>query len=124
MSTSAAATLIQVVVNLKDGEPHFSYQTADGKACTGSVTVTEASTITYQLIDNTGKDLKFIGAGFATPFDGIIDAVTLSSDGKLLQLIDLDKTQGQSKFQFILSNSSNTLLVLSPDPEVINRPIN
>lgn len=124
MQTNTATTIIQVVVKLEQGEPVFSFQTADGTPCDGNVTVTEASTITYQLIDKTGKDLKFIGAGFTTPFDGIVDAVTLSSDGSLLQLIDLDKTPGNTKFQFILSNSSNTLLVLSPDPEVKNRPTN
>lgn len=124
MQSITAAMIIQVVVKLEQGEPIFSFQTADGQPCDGNVTVTEASTITYQLIDNTGKGLKFIGAGFTTPFDGIVDAVTLSSDGSLLQLIDLDRTPGNTKFQFVLSNSNNTLLILSPDPEVINRPTN
>ena len=68
MPATQAASLIQVVVNLENGEPMFSYQTTDGQPCDGNVTVTEAGTITYQLIDNTGKGLKFVGVGFITPF--------------------------------------------------------
>lgn len=118
-----ASPMINVVVNLEQGEPVFSYQSASGEPLpSGDITVTEASTITYKLVDNTGKGLKFIGAGFNTPFDGIIDAVTVSSDGQYLQLLDADRTAGTTKFQFVLSNTTNTLLILSPDPEVINEP--
>lgn len=124
MPVSQAANLIQVVVHLENGEPMFTYQTTDGQPCAGDVTVTEAGTITYQLIDNTGKGLKFVGVGFTTPFDGIIDAVTVSSDGQLVQMLDLDRSAGSTKFQFVLTNSSNTLMVLSPDPEVKNLPPN
>ena len=118
-----ASPIINVIVNLEQGEPVFSYQTASGQPLpSGDITVTEASTITYTLVDNTGKGLKFIGAGFNTPFDGIIDAVTVSSDGRYLQLLDSDRTVGTTKFQFVLSNTNNTLLVLSPDPQVVNVP--
>lgn len=118
------AHFIKVNINLENGEPIFSYTDAAGQQCQGDVTITEASTITYQLVDNTGKGLKFIGLGFLTPFDGIIDAVTISSDGKFIQLLDLDSTPGTTKFQFVLSNSTNTLMLLSPDPEIKNRPQN
>ena len=118
-----ASPMINVIVHLEQGEPVFSYQTASGQPLpSGDITVTEASTITYKLVDNTGKGLKFIGAGFNTPFDGIIDAVTVSSDGQYLQLLDADRTAGTTKFQFVLSNTSNTLFILSPDPEIINDP--
>lgn len=118
-----ASPMINVVVNLEQGEPVFSYQSASGEPLpSGDITVTEASTITYKLVDNTGRGLKFIGAGFNTPFDGIIDAVTVSSDGRYLQLLDADRTAGTTKFQFVLSNTSNTLFILSPDPEIINDP--
>jgi len=124
MPLTQAASLIQVVVNLENGEPVFSYQTTTGEPlANGDVTVTEAGTITYQLVDNTGKDLKFIGVGFITPFDGIIDAITVSSDGKLIQMLDMDRSAGSTKFQFVLTNAANTLMVLSPDPEVKNDPI-
>lgn len=116
------AYYIKVTVSLDNGTPIFKYTNAEGTECPGDVTVTGASTITYLLDDETGKGLKFVGAGFLTPFDGIIDAITLSSDGKLLQMIDLDHTSGTTKFQFVLTNSSNTLMLLSPDPQIINDP--
>ena len=123
MPLTQAANLIQVVVHLENGEPVFSYQTTAGQPLpNGDVTVTEAGTITYQLVDNTGKGLRFIGVGFITPFDGVIDAITVSSDGQLVQMLDMDRSAGTTKFQFVLSNATNTLLVLSPDPEVVNEP--
>lgn len=118
-----APLMINVIVNLEQGEPTFSYQSTSGEPLpSGDITVTEASTITYRLIDNTGKGLKFVGAGFSTPFDGVIDAVTVSSDGQYLQLLDTDQTAGDTKFQFVLSNTTNSLFVLSPDPQVKNEP--
>ncbi len=118
-----ASLMINVIVNLEQGEPTFSYQSTSGEPLpSGDITVTEASTITYRLIDNTGKGLKFVGAGFSTPFDGVIDAVTVSSDGQYLQLLDTDQTAGDTKFQFVLSNATNSLFVLSPDPQVKNEP--
>lgn len=125
MPLTQAANLIQVIVNLENGEPVFSYQTTAGQPLpNGDVTITEAGTITYQLVDNTGKGLKFAGVGFITPFDGIIDAITISSDGQLVQMLDMDRSAGSTKFQFVLTNSVNTLMVLSPDPEVKNLPPN
>jgi hypothetical protein len=122
MPSTQAADFIQVLVNLENNEPVFSYQTADNQPCDGDVTVTQAETITYQLIDNTGKGLKFAGAGFVTPFDGVIDSISISADGMQLQMIDSDQTAGRSKFQFVLTNTSNTLMLLSPDPQVKNEP--
>lgn len=122
MPSTQASALMQVIVNLENGEPVFSYKNSAGQPCEGDVTVTEAGTITYQLVDNTGKGLKFAGVGFTTPFDGIIDAVTVSSDGMYVQMLDLDRTPGETKFQFVLTNTANTLMVLSPDPQVKNDP--
>ncbi len=119
-SIDGNATFIRVMVEMNGGEPVFSYMDAEGNPTDGDVTVVKASTITYQLQDNTNKGLKFVGLGFQTPFDGIVDAVTVSSDGSLIQIIDLDKTPGITKFQFILTNSDNTLMLLSPDPQVKN----
>ncbi|WP_235357395.1 DP-EP family protein [Arsukibacterium sp. MJ3] len=112
-----------MLVHLENGEPVFNYQTSGGQPlANGDVTVTEAGTITYQLVDHTGKGLRFIGVGFVTPFDGIIDAITVSSDGQLLQMLDMDRSAGTTKFQFVLTNATNTLMVLSPDPQVKNDP--
>ncbi|MCU8085811.1 DP-EP family protein [Shewanella sp. SM21] len=119
-----SAQFIKVNVNLENGEPVFIYTDANGEQCQGDVTITQAGTVTYLLNDQTGKGLKFVGVGFVTPFDDIVDAVTISSDGMLVQLVDLDRTSGTTKFQFVLSNTTNTLLILSPDPEIINRPQN
>ena len=122
MPNTNASALFQVIVHLENGEPVFSYLDSTGKPSEGDVTVTEAGTITYQLVDNTGKGLKFAGVGFTTPFDGIIDAITVSHDGQYIQMLDLDRTPGTTKFQFVLTNSTNTLMVLSPDPQVKNDP--
>ncbi|MCL1088562.1 DP-EP family protein [Shewanella profunda] len=115
------AQFIKVNVTLENGEPVFIYTDASGTECQGDVTVTQAGTVTYLLNDQTDKGLKFTGLGFITPFDGVIDAVTISSDGKLIQLVDLDRTPGTTKFQFVLTNTINTLMLLSPDPQIINR---
>ncbi|MCH7424319.1 DP-EP family protein [Shewanella sp. MM_2022_3] len=122
ITPQGAAQFIKVNVTLENGEPVFIYTDASGEQCPGDVTITQAGTVTYLLNDQTGKGLKFVGVGFVTPFDEIVDAVTISSDGMLVQLVDLDRTPGTTKFQFVLSNTANTLLVLSPDPEIINKP--
>ncbi|WP_372625246.1 DP-EP family protein [Arsukibacterium sp.] len=122
MVNPQASELIQVMVSLVNGEPQFSYLDKGGQPIDGDVTVTQAETITYQLVDNSGKGLKFAGAGFTTPFDGVIDSVNVSADGMQLQMVDTDQTAGSSKFQFILTNTTNSLMILSPDPEVKNVP--
>ena len=113
------ATLITVTVRIEGNELMFTY---DGQDPKGDVNVYEAGTITYVLNDQTGKGLKFIGAGFVTPFDGVIEAATVSSDGKFIQLVDFDRNDAGTKMQFVLSNSQNSLLVLSKDPQIINHP--
>lgn len=122
LNTQGSAQFIKVNVTLENGEPVFIYTDASGQQCQGDVTITQAGTVTYLLNDQTDKGLKFAGVGFVTPFDEIVDAVTVSSDGMLVQLVDLDRTPGTTKFQFVLTNTSNTLLLLSPDPEIVNSP--
>jgi hypothetical protein len=123
-NTQGQAILFNLTIILDNDEPKFIYTNLDGTEVCGNVVINQYSTISYQLIDKTGKGLKFVGAAFTTPFDKIIDAITISSDGSLIQLTDLDETPGNTGFQFVLSNSSNTLLVLSSDPQIINRPEN
>ncbi|MBB1363516.1 MULTISPECIES: DP-EP family protein [unclassified Shewanella] len=122
MSTTQDTTFFNLTVTLENGEPFFSYTNHDGTPKSGDVIITKNCTITYQLIDQTGKGLRFVGAAFITPFDGIIDAVSICNNGSLIHLTDLDEVAGNTSFQFVLSNTSNTLLVLSPDPEVVNHP--
>jgi hypothetical protein len=119
-NTQGQAILFNLTIILDNDVPIFTYTNLDGTEVCGNVVINQYSTISYQLIDQTGKGLKFVGAAFTTPFDKIIDAITISSDGSLIQLTDLDKTPGNTGFQFVLSNSNNTLLVLSPDPQVVN----
>lgn len=120
-NTQGQATFFNLTVTLSEKEvPVFTYTNLDDSPVCGNVVVSQYSTISYQLIDKTGKGLKFVGAAFITPFDKIIDAITISSDGTLIQLTDLDETPGNTGFQFVLSNNSNTLQVLSPDPQVVN----
>lgn len=122
-NTQGQATFFKLTVTLNKKEvPVFTYTNLDGSPVCGNVVVSQYNSISYQLIDKTGKGLKFVGAAFTTPFDNIINAITISSDGTLIQLTDLDETPGNTGFQFVLSNSSNTLQVLSPDPQVINTP--
>lgn len=119
-NTHGDLIIIQVKVVIDNNLPVFSY-TCNGKPFEGALEIDKESTITYQLIDKTDKGLKFAGAGFKRPFDGIIDAVALGDNGNLLQLIDLDKVVGSAGFQFVLTNSTNSLMLVSPDPQIINR---
>lgn len=119
MSTLEKGPLIEVTVTLDSNKaPQFSYM-QDGQQTDGSVVVSCGEDITYQLVNSEG--FVFKGAGFITPFDGIVDSVEVAADGQQLILIDQDSVSGTTKFQLILSNTSNDLLLLSPDPQVINR---
>ncbi|WP_175405881.1 DP-EP family protein [Shewanella sp. MEBiC00475] len=123
-NTQNTTTFFILTVTLENGEPFFSYTNQDGTPKSGNVTISQHCTITYQLNDQTGKGLKFVGAAFTTPFDNIIDAVSICNNGSLIHLTDLDEVAGNTSFQFVLSNSANTLQVLSPDPEFVNHPEN
>jgi hypothetical protein len=102
----------------------FTYTNSAGQPITGDVTVTQDSNIVFTLVPDTVKSgFRFVGAGFTAPFAGIIDSIAVSTDGSKLTLVDSDKKGGSAKFQLVLTNSSNNLLVLSPDPEVKNDPV-
>ncbi|WP_285163382.1 DP-EP family protein [Shewanella goraebulensis] len=113
-STPATVTVI-VTVNLNvNGAPVFTYSDEN-------IVINEETTITYALTDNTGKGLKFNGVAFCNPFDGIIDSVNVINNGDSIELTDTDKIVGTTSFQFILTNTVNTLLLVSADPQVINK---
>lgn len=120
MSDNTNPVIFTLTVTLINNVPDFNY-TQDGKAVTGSVVANKSEVICYQLVDQTGKELKFIGAAFDTPFDNVIDSVRVSADGLQLELLDLDKTPGKTGFRFILSSHGSSLLISSPDPQVVNR---
>ncbi|WP_417763419.1 DP-EP family protein [Shewanella sp.] len=117
-------TIIELSISAdSENEPVFSYS-INGAECTGNVIMKEGGTITYQIVEvaSVFGELKFIGAGFVTPFDGVVDEVAISNDGKEIYLSDLDHSVGTTSFRLILSNSINSLSLISPDPQVINRP--
>ena len=85
--------------------------------------LTENTTITYQLVQGkkSPKGLRLTGAGFTNPFDGHIEKVTVSSDGQSIQLENNIENSGVSKYQFIFESDENDLLLVSPDPQIINK---
>ncbi|ACJ27459.1 Conserved hypothetical protein [Shewanella piezotolerans WP3] len=110
----------------KEDVPQFNYTQLDNGQdvpVTGSFVVSTPTTIRYYLIDKTEKGLEFTGAAFTTPFDNVIDSVELGEDqrGPYIDLIDSDAQPGKTGFRFILSVKNSKLLMMSPDPEVINR---
>ncbi|RVT47958.1 DP-EP family protein [Rheinheimera sediminis] len=118
-TTLIQGPVIEVMITLDaNQEPKVTYL-QDGEVCSGSVVVTCGEDITYRLVNSTGY--AFMGAGFLTPYDNIIDSVQVSADGQELILVDEDNVQGTTKFQLIFTNSTNSLLLLSPDPQVINK---
>lgn len=123
LAPCAAGSAIDLAVTVdSSGQPQFDYSQF-GQSCSGDVEVSEAGTITYRLInlEQAPQGLRFVGAGFANPFNGVVDKVEVSTDGKTLQLYDSKQVAGPGKFQFIFSSSENGLLLLSPDPQVINQ---
>ncbi|WP_337880518.1 DP-EP family protein [Rheinheimera sp.] len=111
--------VIEVLISLNDNqEPQITYM-QDGAVASGSIVVTCGETITYRLVNSPGY--AFVGAGFLTPNDHIIDAVQVSADGQELVLMDEDQVKGVTKFQLIFTNPTNSLLLLSPDPQIVNK---
>ncbi|MBO1270591.1 DP-EP family protein, partial [Shewanella sp. 4t3-1-2LB] len=88
-------------------------------------TVTKPTIIIYKLInlDLAPKGLRFIGAGFKTPFDGVIENSFVSENGDSLVLEDLCKDNGVTGFHLLLKADKNNLVIMSPDPQVINKEV-
>lgn len=118
-TTLIQGPIIEVMITLDaNQEPKVTYL-QDGDVCTGNVVVTCGEDITYKLVNSAGY--AFLGAGFLTPYDNIIDSVQVSADGQELVLVDEDSVSGTTKFQLIFTNTTNSLLLLSPDPQIINK---
>lgn len=118
LSTNQGPVIEVSVVLNADQQPVITYS-QNGQPVSGNVVVNCGENITYQLVGDTG--FSFLSAGFLTPFDQIIHSVLVSGDGQQLTLIDDDCVAGTTKFQFIFTNTTNNLLLLSPDPQVINK---
>lgn len=120
-TTLIQGPIIDVMITLDaNQEPKVTYL-QDGEVCTGNVVVTCGEDITYRLVNSAGY--AFMGAGFLTPYDNIIDSVQVSADGQELVLVDEDSVVGTTKFQLIFTNTTNSLLLLSPDPQIVNRDV-
>lgn len=120
MSDNLYLEVLTLTITLNgESEPQFNYTKASQPA-TGSLVVNQATTIRYELEDSTGKGLKFVSAAFATPFDKVIDKVTVLEGGRVIELTDIDSVAGKTGFSFVLSNTDNSLMVLSPDPQIVN----
>jgi hypothetical protein len=68
------------------------------------------------------KGLRFIGAGFKTPFDGVIENTFVNDNGDTLILEDLCKDDGTTGFHLLFKTDENNLIMMSPDPQIVNRP--
>lgn len=111
---------LRVILNKKK-QAKFSYWQV-GNECDGNVELTENTTITYQLVHRkrTPQGLRIVGAGFTNPFDAHIERVTISDDGQSIYLENNIDNLGVGKFQFIFTSEESDLLLVSPDPQVIN----
>jgi hypothetical protein len=47
--------------------------------------------------------------------------MTVSEDGQQLVLEDTDSKAGTTQFQLVFKNPQNSLFVVSPDPQIINK---
>lgn len=119
MSVVEQETIVDVQVSMQThGVALFQYS-QEGTELAGDVVVDAATKITYRLMNSPG--FSFVGAGFLTPNDGIVETATVSDDGQSLVLLDLDQKPGLTKFHLILNQPYGPLLLLSPDPQVINK---
>lgn len=97
----------------------FLYFDETGQPTDGNVIVDKGETVVYRLKDS--PDYNFIGAGFVTPCDGVIESVSVIEDGQQLVLQDEDTVVGKTAFQLIVKCPQSTNWLISPDPQVINR---
>ena len=100
----------------------FLYFDENGAPTDGDVIVNRGETVTYTLINTEGYN--FIGAGFITPCDGVIESVSVSEEKQSLILQDEDSVVGKTKFQLLIQCPQSPNWLLSPDPQVINRDNN
>ncbi|WP_337842256.1 DP-EP family protein [Rheinheimera sp.] len=118
-----AGQVIQLSVTLDSArQAHFAYQ-QNGVLCDGNVELSQNGLITYDLLatNQSPQGLRFVGAGFTNPFDGHIDLVTVSGDGQRIELQNNINQLGVSKFQFIFASDETDLLLVSPDPQILNK---
>ncbi len=121
--SSDSNNAVNIYVAVSGSDNQFTYTDASGKTISGNATVSQSSDIIYTLTQPTvSSGFSFVGVRFNNSPAGIIDSVEMLANGTQLKLVDSDQNAGETKFQLVLSNGSNTPLILSPDPEVKNLP--
>ncbi|TCN86252.1 DP-EP family protein [Shewanella fodinae] len=120
--------LVSISIDSK-GVPDFTYYEPGNPTPLSkeqrAVEVDAPTVIFYELtnLELSPKGLKFVGAGFKNPYDGIIENAFVSEDGKTLILEDLCKDYGTTNFHLLAKCDRNNLIIISPDPEVVNKNI-
>ena len=101
----------------------FNYENCEG----GTVVVSQACYLEYNLIDKTDFDLSFAGVAFSDPFNNVITRVDLKKNTvTLMDPFSCNDKEVSFEFGFNIGHSPNGedkhgLLLLSADPQVINR---
>ncbi|WP_028772943.1 DP-EP family protein [Shewanella waksmanii] len=110
---------VEISYDEKAKSHSFSYFDENGNQTCGNVIVKSGETITYVLANSEGYE--FIGAGFLTPSDGVIDSAAVVNQGQSLVLQDEDSVVGVTKFQLIVKCPNISNWLISPDPQIVNR---
>lgn len=113
------------VDNNKDGLKFtYSYNNQGFDPCKNSIDVSQKSILVFQIKHSTftPKGLKFAGIVKQNPFNEIIDKVIISEDGQQLLLEDLHtEINAECHFQILFSADEFSSLLLTPDPQIINK---
>lgn len=117
---------VSVTVTAKKKPVFTYYESGSSKPLSEKerqVVITGPSVIFYKLInlELAPKGLQFIGAGFTKPFTQIVENSYVSENGDTLVLEDLCVDDGATSFHLLLKTDENNLIMISPDPEVINK---
>lgn len=127
MSDSIKVEEIVVTVSYTSDDGYsFSYSGCDN----GSKGVNSPCRLKYILNDESNSDLSFAGVAFDEPLSDIITDVISDAYEKSITLVDPCLKSGVVSFQFGFnigknpetgSSYSGDLLLLSKDPEVVNK---
>ncbi|WP_115719810.1 DP-EP family protein [Gallaecimonas mangrovi] len=123
MPATFTGVTFDVTVELDStGGASFLYYTPgkDTPSTSNSIEVTGPEIILYRL-KSAPDGFRFIGAVSKTPYNGVIEQSFTNPDGDQILLEDLCMDSGSVSYHLLLSNGSNAMFLMSPDPEVINK---
>ncbi|WP_417354656.1 DP-EP family protein [Gallaecimonas pentaromativorans] len=128
-TTSFSGILVNVIVDIDNntGNCSFKYYLFNpnnpdnpvGEE-TSTITVNGPSVIIYNLY-KAPEGMHFLGAASKTPYNGVIEQAFVNPTGSQIILEDLHVMEESASIHLIIGNSSNKLLLMSPDPQVINK---